>query len=253
MQLVGIRTGIVVAGILSWPGPLNAAGQTDQRMIPLTGAISPLSPEDGAAMAAIDAPLSQVDRQLVDGMRTRTYVSAIEPIDLAISMSRFRGGRPDNTHFDTASDRFSGQAAGMTLNLPVTSSLTLQPNLSLTRIKRHLVTIADIFRPRTTLASSLGLALVDAAGPTLRLDWVQAAPQGTRAPFERMAELMGGAPAAARGLRLSLLANGDGGRNSVQWSLRLSSLQRARADSAFANVSGYVPEKRAEVSLKFAF
>lgn len=253
MKSTGVRAGIAAIGILVWSCPLFAADPSNQRLNVAGDTLAPLSPEGDVAMAAIDAPLSQADRHLVDAARTRTFLSTLEPFDLAIRMSRFRSARPDATRFDVGSDRFTGQAASVILDLPLSSALTLQPDLTATRIRRHLVTIADIFRPRTTFATSIGLGLVSANGPTFRLDWVHSAPQGTRAPFERMAELMGGAPPAARGVRLSLLGNEAGGCGLLQWNFTLAAMQRARADSAFAAGPGYVPEKRAEIGLRLAF
>lgn len=196
--------------------------------------------------------LSGTDRMRVAETRVRSVVVDSGTASLSLLGGRARSPKAGDGERVTF-DRFSIKEAGIVAQADVRPGLVLSiaGNYSLMKRRPGFVWAGD--RPSSTGMASIGLALRNADGNRIALDYISVAP-GSRPPSARMAELMGCAPLAGSGVQLSLSGKGGSiGDGVVEWSVSGASIGRRTSDSELVGERLAGTDQRLSFSLRGAF
>lgn len=211
-----------------------------------------LAIHDGTAMLPAAPMLTSSDRTVPQAIQGRQLVRE-GIVDVAILAARTSVHETEFNEKYRGSDFRSAKTFGLAAQLPIAGMVRLGARASATRIRRRLVALPVTGRPYSTNVLTAGLTLGADAGPALTLDYVKVAPTGRRIPIERLAELVGGAPMAGRGVSLGFVSRPDiTAPGQVQWGVTFTAMARPMSDLAFGNAPGSVGERRSEVVLRLA-
>jgi hypothetical protein len=171
---------------------------------------------------------------------------------LVIRGARARSSRSVEGERDRL-DRFALYEIGVGAQTELSSGLTVTADGALVLMNRRIGLIEPEARPRQTFVASAGLAIGQGSEARLAIDYVDVAPASARADIARMSELMGGAPLASQGFRLSYRQRFDPiGQASLEWGFTASALNISSQDAQILGGSGGA-DRRMALSLNARF
>jgi hypothetical protein len=176
------------------------------------------------------------------------------PVDGMLRLTRIRSGGKQGSAWPLATDRFTTKAARLVIGTDILPGWRIAGESGLSLTKRHVDRVPTGSRPLTMATMEIGMAASHAGLGSIALAYVDAMTRGRRQGFDRMAELLGGAPLAGRGLRLSI-AQGDEGNAAAapRWSLAFASMRRPLADAALTAGTNRRLDNRVELGLHVGF
>lgn len=186
--------------------------------------------------------------------RARDQKLGAGPFEGTLRLSRIRGGGAKEMQWPLATDRFTTKAARLSIGANMLSDWRIAAESELSLTRRHVVRVPTGSRPLTMATMEVGLAAVHDGSGSIALAYVDTMTRGRRRPFDRMAELLGGAPLAGKGLRLSIAQGDDQAPAWIpRWTVALASMRRPQADAQLTAGSSRRLDNRVELGLKIGF
>lgn len=241
--------GIAVIGCGLWSSPSLA--RTAQ---PTPLLVTKLFWRPSVAELRFPAVSERLDMSAPVAGRERDQKLGAGPFEGTLRLSRIRGEGAKEASWPLATDRFTTKSARLSIGANVLPDwrLAVEGELSLTR--RHVERVPTGSRPLTMATVELGLAAAHDGFGSIALAYVDTMPRGRRRPFDRMAELLGGAPLAGKGLRLSVSQSDDQARTGFpRWTFALASMRRPQADAELTAGRSRSLDTRVELGLKIGF
>lgn len=212
-------------------------------------AAAPQRPQESGASARLLELLTDRDAARAVSGRGRHLISDGGTSSFILWGSRVRSPRSDAEGVVAGLDRFAVYEAGFDGRADLSADISLSAGGVAALMVRRLAQSGIDPRRRQTMMASAGLAVVISGENRIAIDYVFSRPTSTRSPLVRMSELLGGAPLAGQGPRLSFSRRiGRISGSSLIWSLSASSMRGAGFDAAMLGA----PAGRADGRLTFS-
>lgn len=233
--------------------PTQISGRQPEEVFAATVPAPPQSQAMVAPSRLLELLTGRDAARAVSG-RGRFLVSDGGTSSFTLRGSRVRSPRPEAEGPVDGSDRFAVYEAGFEGQADLSADISLSAGGVAALMNRRLGQIGIDPRRRQTLLASAGLAVTIRGEERIAVDYVYSRPASMRPPLVRMSELLGGAPLAGHGPRLSVSHNME--RSSgppLIWSLSASSMRGADYDAATLGASVGQADRRLIFRLRTSF
>jgi hypothetical protein len=250
---MGVLEGLAGMG---WLLPAGAALLAGQNGLPIRW--QPLHDSSPSSItlteySAETGPLSTSDRFRIARGRTAMLLRDWGAFSLAISASRARSERETAGRIDRR-DGFATYQIGAATRTDLPGGLTLGAGGAVMYMSRRLGPLDFDARSRHSIIADADLSIARGAGDRLSFSYVDVAPASSRTTIARMAELVGGAPRAGRGLRLAFSHRVEGDRSgSLTWGFDASAMRLSQQDSLLSGALSPAVDRRIALSVDRRF
>ncbi|AYO78737.1 MULTISPECIES: hypothetical protein [Sphingobium] len=195
---------------------------------------------------AVATPTDHFDLARV---RSRSLNLLLGPSSLRLSANR----AASFVHQDGSADqdRWSLRSISFNAAIPLMDMLNLSLNGDYAHMGRRLHVVEINPRRLSTNIASIGLAIDDARGSRLSLDYRSISRPSRHDALTRLAETLGGAPLTGSGPELALASPAPGVSGSIDWRLCVSDMRRPAMDLTGLEGSAIVNDARALASFRY--
>jgi hypothetical protein len=243
-------------GGIGWLLPAGAALIAGQNSPPIPGDMLHYRAPTSLTLieySAETAALSTSDRFRIARARTAMLVRDWDNWSLSINASRARSEHEAAGRIDRR-DGFATYQLGATTRTDLPGGLTFGAGGTLTYMTRRLGPLDFDARPRHSFIADAGFSIARGQDGRLSLSYVDVAPASSRTPLGRMAELIGGSPRAAKGLRIAFSHRAQMDRpGSLAWGVDASAMRLSEQDSALLGAPPRAVDRRIALNLARRF
>jgi len=227
---ISISLAILIAGVAASPG----VARPRQRISHIVMR-PPASIADRSGGSRMQAPvwLTSVDRFSLTAGREHRVTAELGSGTVSIVSGRLHSGKTGLPDRDT----WSVTGAEVEFTNPLAGALTLSVDGKLASMRRRFHAVPAGATPQSTHIVEAGLALSNEDGMRIAIDYLDISAPAAGGPMSRMAALLGGAPRAGTGARLSISAP-IGAPRGMRWTLAASRMDRPSSDMRPLGISG---------------